>query len=174
MFDSWSEHFNSGVWMPVIEKYKHRADYFCERNDENQSWSIISTGAEKLVDAKRDAVLNDEDLGRNRMRHDVPLDYESIQKSMQDFEKSYEKVTSVRAVFSKKGRARYISHLDLVEIIKRAFNIAGLPVCYSRGFNKRAHIGGGFPLPLGIESECEVFDCDLYSEIPETVTEIIG
>lgn len=174
VFDSWSEHFNSNAWLPVVEKYMHRADYFCERTDENQSWSVILTGAEKLVSAKRDTVLSEEDLGRKRMRHEVPFDYESINRSMEDFEKSYEKLLSVRIVFSKKGRARYISHLDLVEIIKRAFNIAKLPICYSRGFNKRAHIGGGFPLPLGIDSECEVFDCDLYSEMPVGLEDVIG
>ncbi len=38
--------------------------------------------------------------------------------------------------------------------------MAGLPVSFSQGFNKRERIAGGYPLPLGVESNCEMLDVD--------------
>jgi radical SAM family uncharacterized protein/radical SAM-linked protein len=173
-FDSWSEHFNSRAWLPIVEKFSHRADYFGERTDREQSWNIITTASEKLIESKRERVLTDEELSKNRMNATESLDTEAIEASMKEFEQSYIKQSVIRCVFTKKGRARYISHLDLVEIVKRSFHRAGLPLCYSRGFNKRAKIGGGFPLPLGLESSCEVFDCELYSSLPEETIDKIN
>jgi radical SAM-linked protein len=66
--------------------------------------------------------------------------------------------------FAKTGPARFIPHIDFMEIIKRALRIARAPVSFSQGFNKRERISAGFPLPVGIESVCELCDCDLYEE----------
>jgi len=41
--------------------------------------------------------------------------------------------------------------------------MAGVPVSFSRGFNKREKISCGYPVPLGVESISEIVDVDLYS-----------
>ena len=53
---------------------------------------------------------------------------------------------AVRLFFSKKGRAVYISHLDLLRTMQRALKRAGIPVWYSEGFNPRIYLN--FPLAL--------------------------
>ena len=49
-------------------------------------------------------------------------------------------IISLRAVYSKRNRARYISHLDVTRCMQRAVKRAGLPVWYTEGFNP--HIWG--------------------------------
>ncbi len=64
----------------------------------------------------------------------------------------------LRLLFEKTGRAAYISHLDLMRTMQRAFLRADLPLKYSEGFNPHAQISMLLPLPLGHESLCELMD----------------
>lgn len=64
----------------------------------------------------------------------------------------------LRLLFEKTGRAAYISHLDLMRTMQRAFLRAALPLKYSEGFNPHAQISMLLPLSLGHESLCELMD----------------
>lgn len=72
----------------------------------------------------------------------------------------------VRAIFSKTGRAVYISHLDLNRCMQRAFRRSKLPIWYTEGFNPHPYIMFALALSLGFESRCEVMDFTLTEEIP--------
>ena len=70
-----------------------------------------------------------------------------------------------RITFGKTGRARYISHLDLMRAIQRAFKRAGIPIWYTQGFNPRAYLNFPLPLALGIDSMVEKLDVALTEEL---------
>ena len=70
----------------------------------------------------------------------------------------------LRLRFEKTGRAVYISHLDLMHTMQRAFNRAGLPLKYSEGFNPHPQIAIALPLSVGMASLCEIMDFKLKSE----------
>lgn len=70
----------------------------------------------------------------------------------------------LRLKFAKTGRAVYISHLDLIRTMQRAFSRAGLPLRYSEGFNPHAKISILLPLTVGTRSECEYMDFALVGE----------
>ena len=72
----------------------------------------------------------------------------------------------IRAVFTKKDRARYISHLDLYRAMQRAFKRAKLPIWYTQGFNQRVYITFALALSLGFESSCEVMEFRITEDIP--------
>ena len=72
----------------------------------------------------------------------------------------------VRMKFSKKGRLRYISHLDLQRTMKSVFARSGLPIWYTEGFNPHAKMVFSLPIPLGAESECEYLDFRLTKDLP--------
>ena len=77
-----------------------------------------------------------------------------------------------RMTFEKKGRARYISHLDLMRAMQRAFKRAGIPLWYTQGFNPHAYLNFPLALALGIESSIEVLDVSLTEEMDfDEVTE---
>lgn len=64
----------------------------------------------------------------------------------------------VRLTFSKTGRARFISHLDLMKVFQRAFYRAELPLKYSQGFNPHAYVSIALPLSVGQAGLCEQLD----------------
>ncbi|MBI4411148.1 MAG: TIGR03960 family B12-binding radical SAM protein [Deltaproteobacteria bacterium] len=67
----------------------------------------------------------------------------------------------IRFRYSKTGDARFLGHLELMGVIKRAVIRAGLKGAYSEGFHPQMKLSMGHPLPLGVESEWEYFDLEL-------------
>ncbi len=75
---------------------------------------------------------------------------------------------SVRIVFSKTGRARYISHLDLVRTMTRVMRRAEIPLWYTEGFNRHPYLTFAAPLPLGQEGLRETMDLRLEQDMDMT------
>lgn len=73
-------------------------------------------------------------------------------------------MNKLRMRFSKTGRAIYISHLDLMATMQRAFSRAGNRLKYSEGFNPRPQISIALPLSVGCASVCELMDFQLLEE----------
>lgn len=74
---------------------------------------------------------------------------------------------------AKRGRMRFLSHLDLMRTIARAFRRAGLRLVYSEGYHPHPLFSFGPALAVGIESEAEYFDA-LLQEDPGTEEEVLG
>ena len=70
----------------------------------------------------------------------------------------------LRLLFCKKGRAVYISHLDLMRTMQRACMRAGYSLRYSEGFNPHPVISILLPLGVGASSECELMDFQLTED----------
>ena len=70
----------------------------------------------------------------------------------------------LRLRFSKTGRAVYISHLDLMHTMQRAFSRAGYALKYSEGFNPHPQISIALPLSVGAASVCELMDFKLRED----------
>lgn len=71
---------------------------------------------------------------------------------------------NVRLFYTKKGRMRFVSHLDMTRFAARIIKKAGLPVWYTEGFNPRPYITFALPLSLGFESEREIMDIRLTDD----------
>lgn len=81
----------------------------------------------------------------------------------------------LRLLFSKTGRAVYISHLDLMRTMTRAFLRAGLRLKYSEGFNPHPNISIALPLSVGCESICEIMDFKLLEErAPDEILKLLS
>lgn len=72
---------------------------------------------------------------------------------------------TVRATFSKTGRLKYISHLDIIRCISRVFSRCELPIWFTQGFNPHPYLTFALPLPLGFDSCCETFDFRLTEPV---------
>jgi len=68
--------------------------------------------------------------------------------------------TRIRIKFTKTGRLRYLSHLDLMTLFHRAALRSGIPVSFTCGFNPHPKIAFGPALSVGIESEAEYLDME--------------
>ncbi len=63
-----------------------------------------------------------------------------------------------RAVYSKRNKARYLSHIDLIHVIQRSFRRAGIEVRKTEGFHPKMDFAYGPALPLGMEALREVLE----------------
>lgn len=80
-----------------------------------------------------------------------------------------------RLLFSKTGRARYISHLDLMRTFQRAFARAGIQIKHTEGFNPHPFVSIALPLSVGYSSQCEILEFGLVGgaemeEVPRRLT----
>lgn len=71
----------------------------------------------------------------------------------------------MRVFFEKKGRAVYISHLDILRTMQRALKRSGLPVWYSEGFNPRIYLNFPLALSLGVEGCYEPMDMYINEDV---------
>ena len=67
----------------------------------------------------------------------------------------------VRLRFSKTGRLKYISHLDINRAMSRALKRAQIPLWYTEGFNPHPYMS----FSLGVESLCESVDLRIIGDI---------
>lgn len=84
----------------------------------------------------------------------------------------------LRLRFEKTDRAIYISHLDLMHTMQRAFSRAGYELKYSEGFNPHPQISIALPLSVGVASYCEIMDFKLKQDadvalLPEKLTAVM-
>jgi len=74
-------------------------------------------------------------------------------------------VAKVRLKIEKKGKLRFVSHLDWLRVVQRAVLKAKLPVAYSQGFNPKPRISFSPALPLFMESLSEYIDIDVIEPV---------
>jgi len=84
----------------------------------------------------------------------------------------------LRLRFRKTGRAIYISHLDLMHTMQRAFSRAGYALKYSEGFNPHPQISIALPLSVATASLCEIMDFRLredtaLDELPARLSAVV-
>ena len=83
-----------------------------------------------------------------------------------------------RILFTKGGTAKYISHLDLMHTMERAFLRAGITIRHTEGFHPHPYVSIPLPLPLGFSSDCELMEFGLVSgstleALPEQLTKAL-
>jgi radical SAM family uncharacterized protein/radical SAM-linked protein len=162
--DSWKEYFKYDVWESNLNRFIPDWDrYLASRNDNRRlPWQFIESGYEKLIRFKKKHNPVDLDLDRGLKGS---LDTSSIEEALELFKRRYQRGARMRIRFSKRDWAKYVSHIEFMEIIKRSLRMIDTPVSYTQGYNKRQRIAMGYPLPLGIESVSELCDVDLYESI---------
>lgn len=77
-----------------------------------------------------------------------------------------------RLLFTKEGPAVWMSHLDLMRLLGRAFRRAGLMLKHSQGFSPHPELSILMPLSVGVSSQCEIADFTL--ETPDIPVESIA
>jgi radical SAM-linked protein len=71
------------------------------------------------------------------------------------------KPVRIRVEFSKTGRLRFLSHLELLVLLLRAMRRAEIPIEYSKGFHPSPNISFGPPLSVGVAGLSEYFDLEV-------------
>ncbi|MDD4856881.1 MAG: TIGR03936 family radical SAM-associated protein [Candidatus Krumholzibacteria bacterium] len=69
-----------------------------------------------------------------------------------------------RVIFEKRGRERFLSHIETMNVVQRALRRSELPLHFTEGFHPHPRMSAGPSLAVGIEGFGEFFDVELVEE----------
>ena len=81
-----------------------------------------------------------------------------------------------RVLFEKTGTAVWMSHLDLMRLMQRAFRRAGVLLHHSQGYTPHPYVSMLLPLSVGMESVCEIMEYELDTDetiAPDALTQVL-
>lgn len=184
-FDGWSDRFNFDLWQRSIGASQADVDFYTRRPKDIKEplpWDHIDIRVEKkfLSDEWEGALEGSrtEDCRWDSCQQCGVCDFETIAPHL--FETTAEKesfpvdqadsaqqttVRKLKVIYSKRGDARFFGHLELVNIINRAFRRAGVDLAYSKGFHPMPKISFDDPLPMGMEGAREFFFISVKSDM---------
>jgi len=179
-FDSWSEHFNKQIWDEAF--YKNGIDpseYLRKRSyEEKLPWDHIDSGVKKdflLTELKKAFKGELTDDCRNRCNNcgvcnkevrpvlckDSSIGKVEIEKRKEDSKL----IKRYRMIYTKIDIARFLSQLEVMRAIARAFRRADIDLVYSQGFHPMPKISFSHALPVGVESVYEVMDVQVRGDL---------
>ncbi|MBW2513111.1 MAG: TIGR03960 family B12-binding radical SAM protein [Deltaproteobacteria bacterium] len=176
-FDGWSDRFDFSVWQASIAESQLDLDFYTRRRKELSEplpWDHIDVRVEKafLIDEWKGALkgIRTEDCRWHECQQCGVCDFETIAphlfEDIGDIEPSCKRkagavtqtdTRKLKLFYSKRGDARFFGHLELANIISRAFRRAGVELAYSKGFHPIPKISFNDPLPMGMEGTHEFF-----------------
>lgn len=187
VFTGWGSEFNYSSWVKCMEELEiDKKDYLGQRDTEKElPWDNISSGVDKewlrkerekaYLEEKTDNCTTDEcsNCGvcrdvktQNDLRTEIVDSTEEKRDTVVSVNRS-EKKTILRAIFSKKGKFKWIGHFELMNAVEKAVLRAKLPVCMSQGFKPVLLLSYSPPVGTGIESLVELLDVCFFEEIKE-------
>jgi radical SAM family uncharacterized protein/radical SAM-linked protein len=179
-FDGWTEHLRWREWQEAFADCGLDPSFYAHRtrqSSERHPWAHLHCGVEEgfLRDeweyAHRGEITPDCRGGECRNCGVCDREIKMILSdgsftpppplSSQEGVRTRSWVKKIRSHFVKVGEARFLGHLEMVDVFVRAARRAGIPMRFSEGFHPLPKISFTNPLPVGTESLVEFMDLDL-------------
>ena len=189
-FDGWSEYLNYNWWDESLEGVDKDFYSIRKRNkDEVFPWDHVDCGVNRdflwneyqrglstqftpdcrVEGCQKCGVCNKERQSIGSLRtEEVISDHVREKKGIAAAKGSYvqlpgkgNSVHRIRVQFAKLGKARFLSHLELVSLFSRAIRRAKIPIRFSEGFHPLPKVVFSPALPVGIESVAEYVDLEI-------------
>ncbi|MDX1762928.1 MAG: TIGR03960 family B12-binding radical SAM protein [bacterium] len=184
-FDGWTEEFKFDRWLSAFEACRLDPSFYVHRErhlDEAFPWDHLESGiskdflAEEYRQAHQSTTTPDcrdgictlcgvcDDRTANVYAHRVQLPRMGHRSAGKE---DLQTLKRFRIRYTKVGKLRFLSHLELISLFARAFVRAGIPLAYSQGFHPHPKIAMGPALPVGVSSLCEFLDVTVAGSIFE-------
>jgi radical SAM family uncharacterized protein/radical SAM-linked protein len=137
------DHIDKGISKEFLQKDNHKAKELSTSTNSNQSIPAAAASG----DSEAAPSSNSNDYGRKPKR----ISKQSAPGG----------TYKLRIRYSRGPELRFLSHLDTIRALYRAFRRAELPLSYTEGFHPHVKVSFGQPLPLGYTSEAEYLDLQL-------------
>ncbi len=184
-FDGWSDRFDFAKWQQSFAQANIDVDFYTRRQKQPKQslpWDHIDVRVDKsfLIDEWHRAFdgQQTEDCREGDCHQCGVCDFESIAPDISDHA-SQQPISSepkskvsptpihkLKLVYRKSGQARFFGHLELANIITRAFRRADIPLVYSKGFHPMPKLSFTDPLPIGMIGHEEVLFVAIKAEMP--------
>ncbi|HAK88699.1 MAG TPA: TIGR03960 family B12-binding radical SAM protein [Nitrospiraceae bacterium] len=179
--DGWSETFDFNKWLVAMDKTGIDGFAYARRvfdKNERLPWDNIGVGIKKdfllreyenatacsmTVDCRKVCTACGLKCGSESGVRSSEFGIVELESFDSKLETQNSKLVRIRVQFSKTGRLRYLSHLELVAAVLRGLRRASVPVDFSKGFHPSPKVSFGPPLNVGIAGEKEYFDMEVFS-----------
>ncbi len=177
--DGWGEHFRHDLWEEAFSRAGVDPQFYLRQRgaEETLPWDHLESRVAKYFLAEerkralegvqtrdcRNASCNgcgvcfDGSGIRNRTA-EAPEAPEAIVPATEQTASGALLPRRLRSKYTKFGPAGFFGHLELSQVMIRAFRRAGIPLLYSQGFHPLPKVSFGPPLPVGHESWAEFID----------------
>jgi radical SAM family uncharacterized protein/radical SAM-linked protein len=172
-FDGWTEYFRADLWRQAFAKAGVNPEEYLYRERDRRArlpWDVIDAGVTKSFLWKEweraqigiaTAKCGPEDchgcgfFAKQCMDH--AFDRPEVGQAPQAPRRAAaaNSVTRYRLRFRKEGLARFIGHLDHVDVLVRALRRCGVTLAYSKGYHPMPKVELPPPLPLGVSGAAE-------------------
>ena len=184
-FDGWSDRFDFAKWQQAFMAAGIDVNFYMRRQKELSEplpWDHIDVRIDKsfLIDEWHRAYDGHptDDCRQGDCQQCGVCDFETIspvisspsnqlpQASDSQYPASTQARCKLKLVYRKSGQARFFGHLELANIMTRAFRRAEIPLIYSQGFHPMPKLSFADPLPIGMEGLDEVLFVVIRAEMP--------
>ena len=184
-FDSWSEFFDFTIWKRAFESNSLDYSIYLSKLSKTAAlpWDFIHTGIKKKYLLQELAKAFAAESTESCLEKDCdvcqgctlwPLYEKEFAKKKvlssvkrHSLGKEMKKSFRYRTSYSKLGRAQYLSHNDLSNIVQRGFRKAGIEIQYSEGFHPKMIMSFLPALPLGMGGQEEILEFRSHYEFSE-------
>ena len=171
-FDSWDDGFRQNIWEPVMAELPPTLQQLWmgqKPGGTPMSFEEIVEGfpREKLIkDFEKFESINEENMNPPHKQALRESDFppELLKPVGIPLEKQ-NRAGFLKLGFSKTGNFVYVSHLDTMDALRKALRRAGLPMTFTRGYNKHEKFHFGDSLPIYMHSEKELADVSVYESV---------
>ena len=180
--DSWSEHFDLAQWRQAAAACELDLEDYLRRREVGEvlPWDHLHSGVDRsFLEAEYAKALQQQYTPdcRNQGCQGCGLcDFKTIRPvvherpapsvprpagQMHAEKKPPQQGYVYRVQYSRLGDSRFFGHLELLQLVFRVLQRAGLPLLFSSGFNPTPRVSFSQALPVGVESLAEFFDMEL-------------
>lgn len=172
-FDQWKEHLNMDAWRAAFAETGVDSAWYASRErgeHETLPWEHIVLGTDKpglwkqyqraAVAAAAVDPLTDSAEGPVEIR---PPAAPSSQQG--GGRAAFPAAQRMRLRFERRGIVRFVSHLEQIEMLRRAVRRAGLPLAYTGGFSPKPKVSFGPAVSVGHESDSEFLEVELVRRV---------
>lgn len=185
-YDAWSEYYDHQRWLDTIEECGLSVDFYTSRKrelDEIFPWDFIDCGVTKEFLMREWLKAQGEQISENckikcqgcgaaRFGGGICTEPKGTQTdscvpkpahAAGQLTRPKRQTIRLRIRFSKHGIIRFIGHLDVMRFFQKTIRRAGIDVAYSTGFSPHQIMSFAAPLGVGLESNGEYMDIEVYS-----------
>jgi len=197
-FDGWSDKFQYDRWEAALSAANVDIDFYTTRKRDlaeplpwdhidikvskdflKEEWRKAEKGESTLDcrwgDCHGCGVCNFRTIQPQIFKRGEKNEITSLNRSRAHFESKSEFSKKFKITYSKLGPGKYFGHLELVNIFLRALRRSKISVKYSNGFHPMPKVSFEDPLPIGMESQNEIFFLTATDMIePEEIIESLN
>lgn len=179
-FDGWSDKFQYDRWEAALSDAGIDIDFYTTRRRDpveplpwdhidtkiskdflKEEWKRAEEGITTLDcrwgDCHGCGVCNFQTIQPKIFERGAKKGVTSLNRSGASFESKSEFNKRIKITYSKLEPGKYFGHLELVNIFLRALRRAKISIKYSNGFHPMPKVSFEDPLPIGMESQNEIF-----------------